>query len=226
MPDALMISQALLWVIVIVLSLVCLALVRQVGILYERVAPAGALSVNKKLRAGENAPEMELIDIDGGRVQIGGTRADGKSLLLFFMSPDCPVCKTLIPVLRSLDRAERDWLDIALASDGPEDAHRKLITDQGLENFPYLLSEPLGRALGVAQLPYAVLIGADGVIAAMGLVNTREHIESLFEAKDRGVTSIQEYLKLQEPELHEPDGDAGPDKKPDNNKDGATDGSL
>ena len=198
MPDFLMVSQVLLWVAVIVLSVVCLALVRQVGVLYERIAPAGALSINKLLKAGEEAPEMEVATISGAPLTIGGTRADGRSNLVFFLSPDCPVCKTLLPVLKSLQRAEKSWLDIILASDGVADAHRAFIKEQGLDGFPYVLSEPLGRALGVAQLPYAALIGADGVIAAMGLVNNREHVESLFEAKDRGVTSIQEYMRAKE----------------------------
>jgi hypothetical protein len=34
------------------------------------------------------------------------------------------------------------------------------------------------------------------VLCARGLVNSREHIESLFEAKKQGVASIQEYLKI------------------------------
>ncbi len=29
---------------------------------------------------------------------------------------------------------------------------------------------------------------------AQGLVNSREHLDSLFEANDRGVASIQDYL--------------------------------
>lgn len=198
MPDFLIVSQALLWLAVILLSVTCLALVRQVGILYERIAPAGALSVNKVLKAGEEAPQMEVTTIDGLPLTVGGTREDGRSVLLFFLSPDCPVCKTLLPVLGSLQRAEKSWLDVVMASDGAAEKQKTFIREQGLEKFPYVLSEPLGRAFGVAQLPYGVLIGADGVIAAMGLVNNREHIESLFEAKDRGVTSIQEYMRAQE----------------------------
>lgn len=198
MPDFLIVSQALLWGAVILLSVVCLALVRQVGILYERIAPAGALSINKLVKAGDEAPQMEVATIDGATLTIGGTREDGRSSLLFFLSPDCPVCKTLLPVLKSLQRAEKSWLDVILASDGVAETHKAFIRDKGLERFPYVLSEPLGRALGVAQLPYAALIGADGVIAAMGLVNNREHVESLFEAKDRGVTSIQEYMRARE----------------------------
>jgi methylamine dehydrogenase accessory protein MauD len=46
----------------------------------------------------------------------------------------------------------------------------------------------------VGKLPYAVLIDADGIIRAKGIVNTREHLESLFEAERRGVASIQQYL--------------------------------
>jgi hypothetical protein len=42
-PDALLISNAVLWCVVIVLALVVLALARQVGVLHERGAPAGAL---------------------------------------------------------------------------------------------------------------------------------------------------------------------------------------
>lgn len=60
--------------------------------------------------------------------------------------------------------------------------------------LPYVLSEPLGRQLGVSKLPYGVLLNEAGKIAAFGLVNSREHLESLFEAKERGVASIQQYL--------------------------------
>ena len=43
MIDALIASNLLLWVLVIVLAAVVLALVRQIGVLHERLAPAGAL---------------------------------------------------------------------------------------------------------------------------------------------------------------------------------------
>ncbi len=39
-----------------------------------------------------------------------------------------------------------------------------------------------------------MLIDHDGIIRAKGLVNSREHLESLFEAKERGVASVQEYV--------------------------------
>jgi hypothetical protein len=39
------------------------------------------------------------------------------------------------------------------------------------------------------------LIDEHGILRAKGLVNSREHLESLFEAKELGVASIQEYLE-------------------------------
>ena len=56
------------------------------------------------------------------------------------------------------------------------------------------MSEALGRSFGVSKLPYAVLIDEAGRLASLGLVNSREHLESLFEAKERGVASIQDFL--------------------------------
>jgi len=197
MPDVVATSQILLWLVVLVLAVVCLALVRQVGILYERVAPAGALSVNKLLKAGEQAPELALVSLDGQRLSIGGRRTDGRSTLLFFLSPLCPVCKTLLPALKSIERAESGWLDVLYASDGDIREQKTFAARHGLARERYTLSEALGRAFGVAQLPYGVLIDAEGTITALGLVNSREHIESLFEAQRRGVTSLQDYLRRQ-----------------------------
>src|SRR5262245_43646093 len=44
MLEALLISNIVLWVIVVVLAAVVVALVRQIGVLHERIAPAGALT--------------------------------------------------------------------------------------------------------------------------------------------------------------------------------------
>ena len=65
----------------------------------------------------------------------------------------------------------------------------------GLLGFPYVVSELLVKSYGVSKLPYAVLIDEQGKIASMGIVNSREHLESLFEAKEHKVASIQEYMK-------------------------------
>jgi methylamine dehydrogenase accessory protein MauD len=186
-------SQIALWMGLLILGFVCIALARQIGVLHQRIAPAGALSLRQPLKPGDTAPEMSLAALDGAAVQIGGVRG-GRSQLLLFVSPDCTVCEVLLPALRSAQTAERNWLDIVLASDGDFNQHVQFVRNKNLTNFPYVLSEHLGRSYGVAKLPYAVLIDEAGKLSSSGLVNTREHLESLFVAKETGVSNIQQFL--------------------------------
>ena len=44
------------------------------------------------------------------------------------------------------------------------------------------------------RLPHAVLIGDSGTVLSKGLVNSREHLESLVTAHELGVVSVQDYL--------------------------------
>jgi methylamine dehydrogenase accessory protein MauD len=186
-------SQIALWAAVLALAVVCMALARQIGVLHQRIAPAGALALRQPLKLGEPVPEMSLTALDGAAVRIGGARS-GRSQLVLFVSPDCAICESLLPAVRSAQGAERAWLDIVLASDGDAERQLQFVRDKGLGKFPYVLSEQLGRSFGVAKLPYAVLIDEAGKLSATGLVNTREHLESLFVAKERGVASIQQFL--------------------------------
>ncbi len=193
MDSLLAISNIALWLLMLGLGLLVFALSRQLGVLYDRVAPAGALMVNQLIAVGDPAPVITASTLSGATVTVGGER--GRSHLLFFLAPDCPICKSLVPVLRSIGKAE-PWLDISLASDGGTlQEHERFVSAERLTDFEYLISEDLGRSYGISKLPYAVLIDEIGMIAAMGLVNSREHLESLFEAKERNVGSIQEYLQ-------------------------------
>jgi methylamine dehydrogenase accessory protein MauD len=191
-------SQIMLWIGLLVLGVVCMALARQIGVLHQRIAPAGALSLRQPLKLGEPAPEMVLPGLDGSPVKIGGVRA-GRSQMLLFLSPDCAICETLLPAVRSAQGAERGWLDIILASDGEQYKHEAFVREKGLTKFPYVVSEHLGRSYGVSKLPYAVLIDEAGRLSSTGLVNTREHLESLFVAKETGVSSIQQFLSQRGP---------------------------
>ncbi|HLN49855.1 MAG TPA: methylamine dehydrogenase accessory protein MauD [Steroidobacteraceae bacterium] len=192
---ALAVSNATLWVVVIGLCLALLAVVRQLGVLHERIAPVGALMLAKGLKVGEIAPIIEVQDLEGRSLALGAARADQRATLLMFVSPTCPVCKALLPVLKSSLASEREWLDIILASDGETARQREFVLAHRLGGFPYVVSAPLGMAYQVSRLPFAALIDAQGVLRARGIVNSREHLESLFEAKRLGFASIQDYFE-------------------------------
>lgn len=200
MNISLQVILALQWLLMIGLGVVVLALVRQVGILHQRVAPAGALTISQGVRPGDLAPELSLKTLDGEPITIGGVRPDGRSTLLMFVSPDCPVCAELLPVIRAVARQEMSWLAVVFASDGASSRHTEFRRDKHLTDFAYVVSMELGLTYEVGKLPFAILIGETGRLVAQGLTNNREHLESLFEAKRLSVGSIQEYLERRTPE--------------------------
>lgn len=199
MENMLIISNIILWLVVIFLSVIVFALARQIGVLYERVAPAGALAINQSISAGAAAPELSVQSLQGELITVGKARTDGRSQLLFFLSPDCPVCKQLLVPLKSAARSEQKWLSVILASDGGhQQQHEEFIAQHALSEFPYVISELLGKSYGISKLPYAVLINEEGIIESLGIINSREHLESLFEAKERGVSTLQSYMEARE----------------------------
>ena len=195
MVEALIVSNIILWIAVVALALLVLALTRQVGVLHERVAPAGALMPTNGPKIGELTKELTLKTLDNDSVTIGGSEPAGKATLVLFISPTCPVCKTLVPTAKSLAGAESKRLRLVFASDGDTtEKHQAYARDLDLKAYPYVISQELGMSYGVSKLPFAVLIGADGILKSKGLVNSREHLESLIESMDTGIASLQEYV--------------------------------
>lgn len=195
MIEALIISNIILWIALIALALMVFALTRQVGILHERIAPAGALMPTSGPKVGELTQALELTALNGDGVTIGGVNKSGLATFILYVSPTCPVCKALVPTAQMLVQSEANRMRLVLASDGDEvSSHQRYSQDMNLNDTPYLLSEELGRTFEVSKLPFAVLIAADGTLRGKGLVNTREHMESLIESMDSGITSVQEYI--------------------------------
>ena len=108
--DALVVSNLVLWGLVVVLAIVVFALARQIGVLHERIAPAGALTLSGGLKPGESVPELALQTLAGKSLDLVDFGRRERGLLLFFLSPVCPVCKSLLPVIQKIAREEtREW---------------------------------------------------------------------------------------------------------------------
>jgi methylamine dehydrogenase accessory protein MauD len=198
--EPLVVSQIVLWIVVVVLALTVVALVRQIGVLHERVAPLGALSTKNAVEVGQVAPQFDVIDLAGRPLHIGGRSPDERSQLLLFVSPSCPMCKKLLPVARSFARSERRGVALVLMGDGDRPSHEALIAEHRLQDVPFALAPIVGINLGIGKLPQAVLIDAEGVIRSKGIVNSREHLESLLVAQETGYASIQDYLRGSPPD--------------------------
>jgi methylamine dehydrogenase accessory protein MauD len=148
---------------------------------------------------------LQLTDLNGQSLTLGGADAEGLATLIMFISPTCPVCKSLVPVAQSLVSYEGKRMRLVFASAGDKiDRHIAYVSDLELGDYPYIVSQPLGITYTVSKLPFAVLIGSDGALRGKGLVNSREHLESLVESMDSGVASLQEVAERHWPENDEP----------------------
>jgi methylamine dehydrogenase accessory protein MauD len=192
MLTVLIVSQIISWIVILGLGIALLALARQVGVLHVRVAPAGALLTGKGPVVGEAAPVLDALTMEGASVTIGKTLAKGSMQLLLFVSPSCPLCKDLIPIAKNF--AKREKLDIVFVGDDEVEEQRAMIVRLELQGLPFINGPIVGRTFHVDRLPHAVLIGDDGTVLSKGLVNSREHLESLVTAHEMGVVSVQDYL--------------------------------
>ena len=190
--DALSVSHGLLWIVILALGVALLALTRQVGLLHERLPAVGALVSDQGPAVGESAPRMTVTDLAGSPFELGAPSSNGRRTLLFFVSDTCPICKQILPWLESFARGEE--LDLVLVGDGVRRGQERLIRRFGLEASRFVNSSEVGMAFQVGKLPHAVLIDERGTLLAKGLVNSREHLESLVVSAETGYGSIQEFL--------------------------------
>jgi methylamine dehydrogenase accessory protein MauD len=190
--DWLAVSNGVLWVSFVAVLLVNIVMSRQIGELRERVAEATAMVQGKFLEIGSKAPQLALASLTGQVEQIGKV-SDGRSQLLLFLSPGCPVCAQLIPALQALKPAEDSWLGVVLAGEGDQLEHRSYWSTEGLENFSFVVSSILSQSYGVSQRPYAVLINDQGTVVSSGGVASPEQLQSLFEIGRGKVASLHEY---------------------------------
>ncbi|QCI94281.1 methylamine utilization protein MauD [Novosphingobium sp. EMRT-2] len=192
MLTALIVSQVLSWGVILALVVAMLALARQVGVLHMRVAPAGALTTAGGPSVGASSPAIPARTLDGAAVTVGGAAPGSALRLLMFVSAACPLCKGLIPMAKSFARDERVQL-IFVGDDDPA-VQRGMIEQHGIGSYQFINGPDVGQAFEVGKLPYAVLLDADGTVLSKGLVNSREHLESLVIAHEMGVRSVQDYI--------------------------------
>jgi hypothetical protein len=139
----------------VALSLVVLALAREIGMLRLSVAPRGALEVDHE------GPEI------GARSALAGAFGDllipGKTALAVFTSEGCGMCRALAPTVASFA------------------AHPAVV----VKTFDEVSDADAWTAADVPGSPFAVALDADGTVLAKGTFNTGAQLESVLAAAER-----------------------------------------
>jgi len=193
-------SYFALWALFLLQSIVVLALLRQIGVLHIRIAPAGARITAAGPQIGHIVPTVTLEDMDDPRVRRELTQTMAKDLLLLFVSPSCSMCASLMPAVKALARDSQSDMDWVVVSFGGYDECGQFRRHYGLDFLLFAYAPDIRDQYRITVTPYAVLVNREGVVLSKGLVNHMEHLESLFSARApaRGSDSTEETMQARE----------------------------
>jgi hypothetical protein len=127
-------SYVLLWFAVLGLSVVVVALLRQVGVLHTRLRPLGVHFAGEGPERLEAAPPVPGVDYGSAAMT-----------LVAFSSPTCEVCESLLPSLRAMERQYRDLRLVEVSLGEPS---RPVFSAFNVRSTPYVVT--VDRA-GVVQ---------------------------------------------------------------------------
>ena len=118
------------------------------------------------IKVGTKAPAFTLAASDGEPRSLHDLTADAPALLVFFKTT-CPTCRMAMPVYGELVRRYGDATYVVAVSQDPLLKARAWLAEQGFEGLA-LDDTPdryaVSRAFGVATVPTAVLVDADGKV--------------------------------------------------------------
>ncbi len=185
---ALTVATAVQFVILLGLAVVVLSLARQVGILHERLSPAGMTRARQGIEPGDALPgDLALEALDGEAVDLG----TGASAVLF-VAADCPICKSVLPAfegaLAETGRAPYWVADGLPGKDGALPDYGAYADDHHIDRGRFIVSQELGLTLGIRQLPALALFGTDGRLEEHQALSGPRQIEALLKTAPQAAT--------------------------------------
>jgi methylamine dehydrogenase accessory protein MauD len=178
-------SYVVLWIVVIVLAVVVVALARQIGTLHLRLGPTGALEMDEEGPSiGEAPPPIEAVTTDGDPVVVGGP---GASQMLLFVSPDCMVCKQVLPSIHAISG---DMSAYVITDVDRQESTLAFAGENGRATV--IPGKEICRAYDVPGTPYVIVLDRSGVVQAKGTVNNLEQMEGLIDTARRRIRETTE----------------------------------
>jgi methylamine dehydrogenase accessory protein MauD len=172
-------SYVVLWFLVIGLSVVVVALARQVGTLHLRLGPRGALELDDEgPPLGEAPAPIDATDVNGEPISIGGP---GEAQMMLFVSPTCRSCAEVLPSLSVV--ASAGAMTPIVLTDADSDGARSIAARR--INARVVSSPEAARVYDVPGTPYVVVLDRTGVVRAKGTANNLEQMEGLVDTAVR-----------------------------------------
>jgi methylamine dehydrogenase accessory protein MauD len=190
-----LVSYVVLWVVVLLQVVLVLALARLVGQLMSRRFPmAGARVIDPGPEIGTSVESWEGVNLAGNPLSLQFPRQ--RALFLLYVAPHCTACARLLPSARNFFKeiapaADAVWV---MTQNVAPEALRAYAREKGMEAWPGTSEEALPPSWRVGGAPFGLWVGADGKVKAKGMVDRREHLESLLRAAEIGHPSVQSFV--------------------------------
>ena len=173
----LVLSQVLLWILVLALGFLLLGTLRVLGLLNWRLEQLEATTPSRLgrngLKPGKKAPDFTLPSVAGTEVALSSFA--GRRVLLVFVQPGCGPCRHIAPELNRLHG--KGEVQVVVVSNGDSEANKKW-AGEVQARFPVVTQErlSLSRRYEAFATPFAFLIDEKGVIRSAGIANSRQHL--------------------------------------------------
>jgi methylamine dehydrogenase accessory protein MauD len=172
-----LVSNLVLWVVVILLSFLLLGALRGLALLRwqmeQLMATVPSRLGRSGLRPGKKAPDFNLPTISGNEVSLH--HYANRKLLLVFMKPGCGPCHRIVPELNRLYHAGD--VQVLVIQHGDIEAVQRW-TEEHRPDFSVALQEDLNlsKRYEIFATPFAFLIDEHAVIVARGIVSTKQYL--------------------------------------------------
>lgn len=166
-------SYVAMWVWLLALTVLCVSMLRQVGVLLLRVGQIAPASVGTGPRVGTQI-DLAYLHAANGSKRLAAARG---RLLVIFATPGCGACTELLPALRALQE-QRDDVSVRIVLDASDSE-----AANWLQRAPNELTVvPVAGVLAkyeVQGTPYACVTDLEGRVLSGAGVNHLDHLESL-----------------------------------------------
>lgn len=121
-----------------------------------------AISQTRNPDLPEQAPDFDLVQVDGGRVQLSALR--GRTVVLNFWATWCGPCRSEIPAFSRFAQANPDIAVLGIATDGTPAELVEASKNLGI-TYPVLRTDAATyKAYDISVIPTTVIVGPDGQV--------------------------------------------------------------
>jgi methylamine dehydrogenase accessory protein MauD len=172
-----LISNIVLWLVVLALGFLLLGALRALGLLRWRLDQLEATTPSRMgrggLKPGKKAPDFTLPSVAGHEVSLHDFA--GRKVFLVFTQSGCKPCHRILPELNKLQRGGD--VQVLVVNNGEMEATRKW-ADEAQARAPVLVQQQfsVSKRYEMYATPFAFLIDDRGVIASKGIINNGQHI--------------------------------------------------